>query len=56
MKSALSGSDPVIFFESQKLYGEAEYFRPEGVPEGYYEIQIGVPEIKLREPISRLSR
>ncbi len=48
MNSALSGSDPVIFFESQKLYGEAEYFRPEGVPEGYYEIQIGVPEIKLK--------
>lgn len=46
MNSALNGTDPVIFFESQKLYGKGEEFRKEGVPEGYYEIPIGEPDIK----------
>jgi len=41
---ALSGSDPVIFFESQKLYDIGEMF--ERVPEGYYEIPEGEPSIK----------
>lgn len=44
MNAALAGSDPVIFFESQKLYAEGEYFRE--VPKKYYEVQIGVSEIK----------
>ena len=40
MTSALVGTDPVIFFESQRLYGMAERFhgdrrRPNA---GYYEI------------------
>jgi 2-oxoisovalerate dehydrogenase E1 component len=46
MNSALAGTDPVVFFESQRLYGIGEMFRPEGVPEGYYEIPIGEPDIK----------
>ncbi len=46
MNSALNGTDPVIFFESQKLYGKGEEFRKEGVPEGYYEIPIGEPDVK----------
>ncbi|HHU49604.1 MAG TPA: dehydrogenase [Clostridiales bacterium] len=46
MNSALMGTDPVIFFESQRLYGIGEEFRPEGVPEGYYEVPIGEPDIK----------
>ena len=43
---ALSGSDPVVFFESQRLYDIGEMFVPEGVPEGYYEIDEGEPVIR----------
>ncbi|MFH1880696.1 MAG: transketolase C-terminal domain-containing protein, partial [Bacillota bacterium] len=46
MNAALSGSDPVVFFESQKLYDKGEEFHKEGVPEGYYEIPLGEPDIK----------
>lgn len=46
MNSALAGTDPVICFESQRLYGVGELFHEEGVPEGYYEIPIGEPDIK----------
>ena len=46
MNSALSGTDPVIFFESQRIYDIGELFHPEGVPEEYYEIPIGEPDIK----------
>jgi len=46
MNSALTGTDPVIFFESQRLYDMPEQFNPEGVPEGYYEIAIGEPDVK----------
>jgi 2-oxoisovalerate dehydrogenase E1 component len=43
---ALRGTDPVIFFESQRLYGEAEVLDPEGVPEGYYEVELGAPALR----------
>jgi 2-oxoisovalerate dehydrogenase E1 component len=43
---ALRGTDPVVFFESQKLYGIGEQFVKEGVPEGYYEIPEGEPAIR----------
>jgi len=46
MIAALAGSDPVVFFESQKLYDMGELFHTEGVPEGNYEIPIGEPDIK----------
>jgi 2-oxoisovalerate dehydrogenase E1 component len=46
MNAALQGTDPVIFFESQRLYDIGELFRKEGVPEEYYEIPIGEPDIK----------
>lgn len=46
MNSALSGTDPVIFFESQRIYDIGEMFHKEGVPEGYYEIPIGEPDVK----------
>ena len=46
MNSALVGTDPVIFFESQKLYDMGEMFEPEGVPEGYYEIDLSEPSVK----------
>ena len=47
MNSALQGTDPVIFFESQRIYDIGEMFHSGGVPEGYYEIPIGEPDIKL---------
>jgi 2-oxoisovalerate dehydrogenase E1 component len=46
MASALSGTDPVIFFESQGLYDAVEVFRAEGVPGGYYRVPIGEPDVK----------
>jgi len=46
MNSALAGTDPVIFFESQRIYDVGELFHKGGVPEGYYEVPIGEPDIK----------
>lgn len=46
MNSALMGTDPVIFFESQRIYDIGEMFHKEGVPAEYYEIPIGEPDIK----------
>ncbi|RPH68500.1 dehydrogenase, partial [bacterium] len=46
MNSALQGTDPVVFFESQRIYDVGEQFHEGGVPEGYYEIPIGEPDIK----------
>jgi 2-oxoisovalerate dehydrogenase E1 component len=46
MNAALQGTDPVIFFESQRIYDIGEMFHEGGVPEGYYEIPIGEPDIK----------
>lgn len=42
LNAALNGSDPVVFFESQRLYDIGEMFEPE-VPEGYYEVPLGPP-------------
>ena len=41
MTSALNGTDPVVFFESQRLYDVAEEFHEGGVPADAYEIEIG---------------
>ncbi len=46
MNAALQGTDPVVYFESQRLYGIGEEFHQGGVPEGYYEIPLGEPDIK----------
>jgi len=46
MNAALQGTDPVIFFESQRIYDIGEQFHEGGVPEGYYEVPIGEPDIK----------
>jgi 2-oxoisovalerate dehydrogenase E1 component len=46
MNSALQGTDPVIFFESQRVYDIGEMFHKEGVPVEYYEIPMGEPDIK----------
>ena len=46
MNSALAGADPVVFFESQKIYDFGEMFIEGGVPEGYYEIDLSEPSLK----------
>ncbi|MCP5118757.1 MAG: dehydrogenase, partial [bacterium] len=46
MNAALAGTDPVVFFESQKVYDMGEMFREAGVPEGYYEIDLSEPSVK----------
>jgi 2-oxoisovalerate dehydrogenase E1 component len=46
MYSALLGTDPVIFFESQRIYDQPELFHPGGVPVEAYEIAIGEPDVK----------
>ncbi len=46
LNAALSGTDPVVFFESQRLYDVGELFHQGGVPEGYYEVPIGLPDVK----------
>jgi 2-oxoisovalerate dehydrogenase E1 component len=45
---ALAGTDPVIFFESQKTYGVGEMFETGGVPEGYYETDEGEPAVRTK--------
>jgi len=42
MNTALAGTDPVVYFESQRLYDIGEPFEPE-VPAGYYEVPFGPP-------------
>jgi len=41
MESALKGTDPVVFFESQRIYDVGEQFHEGGVPEERYEIEFG---------------
>ena len=48
MVSALLGSDPVIFFESQRIYDQPEWFATQGVPVGDFEVPIGEPDVKRR--------
>jgi len=43
---ALAGSDPVVFFESQRIYDIGELFEKDGVPEGYYEVEEGEPALR----------
>ncbi len=45
MSAALKGNDPVVFFESQRVYGVTEIFRDE-VPAEDYTIPIGLPDVK----------
>ncbi len=46
LASALAGTDPVVFFESQRVYDYGEQFVKEGVPAEYYEIPFGKADIK----------
>ena len=41
MESALKGTDPVVFFESQRIYDVGEQFHEGGVPQERYEIEFG---------------
>jgi 2-oxoisovalerate dehydrogenase E1 component len=43
---ALRGTDPVVFFESQRLYPEPETLVPGGVPTESYEVELGEPAIR----------
>ncbi len=43
---ALRGTDPVVFFESQRLYAEPETLVAGGVPTGYYEVELGEPALR----------
>jgi 2-oxoisovalerate dehydrogenase E1 component len=45
MNAALRGTDPVVFFESQRTYDQTEIFHPQGVPAEYYTVPIGVPAV-----------
>jgi 2-oxoisovalerate dehydrogenase E1 component len=48
MNAALTGTDPVVFFESQRIYDQPELFHgTEGVPVEYYEVPFGEPDVKL---------
>ena len=46
MNQALNGTDPVIFFESQRIYDIGEQFHEGGVPTDYYEVDFGDPDVK----------
>jgi 2-oxoisovalerate dehydrogenase E1 component len=45
---ALRGTDPVVFFESQRLYPEPEILVAGGVPIDYYEVELGEPALRRR--------
>jgi 2-oxoisovalerate dehydrogenase E1 component len=47
MNAALNGTDPVVFLESQRIYDVGEQFREGGVPAGYYEVELGDPDVKV---------
>jgi 2-oxoisovalerate dehydrogenase E1 component len=46
MAAALASEDPVVVFESQRLYDTVETFRGDGVPAGYYRLTMGEPDVK----------
>jgi 2-oxoisovalerate dehydrogenase E1 component len=43
---ALRGTDPVVFFESQRLYPQPETLVEAGVPIDYYEVEMGEPAVR----------
>jgi 2-oxoisovalerate dehydrogenase E1 component len=46
MATALASNDPVVVFESQRLYDTPELFHEGGVPEAYYRIPAGRPDVR----------
>ena len=53
MQAALNGTDPVVFFESQRIYDIGEKFHEGGVPEGEYEIEFG--DVNIVKPGSDIT-
>ena len=53
LNRALRGTDPVVFFESQRLYNQPETLFSGGVPVEYYEVEEGEPH--LHRPGSDIS-
>lgn len=45
LATALASNDPVVFFESQRLYDLTETVYEEGVPAGYYRTPVGEPHV-----------
>ena len=45
LNRALRGTDPVVFFESQRLYHQPETLFSSGVPVDYYEVEEGEPYV-----------
>ncbi len=45
LNRALRGTDPVVFFESQRLYSQPETLFRDGVPIDYYEVAEGEPYV-----------
>lgn len=45
LAASLSSNDPVVFFESQRLYDTVETVHVGGVPEGYFRTPIGQPNV-----------
>ena len=48
MQAALNGTDPVVFFESQRIYDKGECFHEGGVPAEEYEIPFGKVDVIKR--------
>lgn len=48
MTAALRGNDPVLYFESQRLYDLPELVHADGVPADDYEVRIGEPKHLVR--------
>ena len=48
LNSALCATDPIMFFESQKLFNIGERFEKGGVPTDYYEVPIGKCDVKRK--------
>jgi len=56
MQEALDGQDPVVFFESQRLYDMGEIFEPGGVPTEKYSIPFGtVNQVRHGDDITMIT-
>jgi len=56
MQEALDGQDPVVFFESQRLYDMGELFEPGGVPAESYSLPFGfVNQVRQGDDITLIT-
>ena len=42
---AISSNDPAVFFESQRLDDQVEFFRKDGLSQDYCQIPFGEPDV-----------